>query len=79
MPLTVEGRQLGVLTVATDRRRGPFTVADVEVAEQLALQLGLVVARAQRFDLAVRTSHALQRNLLPPAPPELEGLSIAVR
>ncbi|WP_309229805.1 MULTISPECIES: SpoIIE family protein phosphatase [unclassified Blastococcus] len=79
VPLTVEGRQLGVLTVATDRRRGPFTVADVEVAEQLALQLGLVVARAQRFDLAVRTSHALQRNLLPPAPPELEGLSIAVR
>jgi PAS domain S-box-containing protein len=79
VPLTAEGRQLGVLTVATDRRRGPFTVADVEVAEQLALQLGLVVARAQRFDLAVRTSHALQGNLLPPAPPALEGLGIAVR
>ncbi|SDE71938.1 serine/threonine-protein kinase RsbW [Blastococcus fimeti] len=79
VPLTAEGRQLGVLTVAADRRRGPFTVADVEVAEQLALQLGLVVARAQRFDLAVRTSHALQGNLLPPAPPALEGLEIAVR
>jgi serine/threonine-protein kinase RsbW len=79
VPLTAEGRQLGVLTVATDRRRGPFTVADVEVAEQLALQLGLVVARAQRFDLAVRTSHALQDNLLPPAPPALDGLEIAVR
>ncbi|MGY1753759.1 SpoIIE family protein phosphatase [Blastococcus sp. SYSU D01042] len=79
VPLTAEGRQLGVLTVAADRTRGQFTVADVEVAEQLALQLGLVVARAERFDLAVRTSHALQENLLPPAPPALEGLSIAVR
>lgn len=79
VPLTAEGRQLGVLTVATDRRRGPFTVADVEVAEQLALQLALVVARAQRFDLAVRTSHALQGNLLPPAPPAIDGLEIAVR
>ncbi len=79
VPLTAEGRHLGVLTVAADHQRGPFTVADVEVAEQLALQLGLVVARAQRFDLAVRTSHALQDNLLPPAPPALEGLEIAVR
>ncbi|RBY76300.1 histidine kinase [Blastococcus sp. TF02-09] len=79
VPLTGEGRQLGVLTIAADARRGPFTVADVEVAEQLALQLGLVVARAQRFDLAVSTSHALQDNLLPPAPPSLEGLAIAVR
>jgi len=79
VPFAAEGRQLGVLTIAADARRGPFTVADVEVAEQLALQLGLVVARAQRFDLAVRTSHALQDNLLPPAPPSLEGLAIAVR
>ncbi|SDF07556.1 PAS domain S-box-containing protein [Blastococcus aurantiacus] len=79
VPLIAEGRQLGVLTIAADARRGPFTVADVEVAEQLALQVGLVVARAQRFDLAVRTSHALQANLLPPPPPSLEGLAIAVR
>jgi serine/threonine-protein kinase RsbW len=79
VPLTAEGRHLGVLTVAADRTRGQFTVADVEVVEQLALQLGLVVARAERFDLAVRTSHALQENLLPPAPPALAGLAIAVR
>lgn len=79
VPLTVEGRQLGVLTFASCRGRGPLTAGDVEVAEQLALQLALVVARAQRFDLAVRTSHALQDNLLPPAPPAVEGLATAVR
>ncbi|WP_040340160.1 SpoIIE family protein phosphatase [Candidatus Blastococcus massiliensis] len=79
VPLTVEGRQLGVMTLAADRSREPLTAADVEVAEQLALQLALVVAKAQRFDLAVRTSHVLQDNLLPPAPPAVEGLATAVR
>jgi PAS domain S-box-containing protein len=79
VPLTVEGRHLGVITFGADARSGPFTAADVEVAEQLALQLALVVAKAQRFELAVDTSHALQGNLLPPAPPPVEGLATAVR
>jgi serine/threonine-protein kinase RsbW len=79
VPLTADGRRLGVVTFATERRRGPFTAADVEVAEQLALQLALVVAKAQRYELDVRTSHTLQANLLPPDPPEVAGLAMAVR
>jgi serine phosphatase RsbU (regulator of sigma subunit) len=67
------------VTLATDASRRPFTAVDVEVAEQLALQVSLVVAKAQRYELDVRTSHALQANLLPPAPPSVAGLSIAVR
>ena len=66
VPLVAEGRRLGVVTLGTDRRRGPFTAADVEVAEQLALQVSLVVAKAQRYELDVRTSHTLQAGLLPP-------------
>jgi PAS domain S-box-containing protein len=79
VPLTAEGRRLGVLTLATDRSREPFTAADVEVAEQLGLQVGLVIAKAQRYELDVRTSHTLQANLLPPPPPAVPGLSLAVR
>jgi PAS domain S-box-containing protein len=79
VPLTAEGRRLGVVTLATDRWRGPFTAADVEVAEQLGLQVSLVVAKAQRYELDVRTSHTLQANLLPPPPPAVPGLSMAVR
>ena len=79
VPLISEGRRLGVLTLATDRRRSPFTAADVEVAEQLGLQMSLVLAKAQRYELDVRTSHTLQANLLPPAPPDIPGLSTAVR
>lgn len=79
VPLTAEGRRLGVLTLGADRRRRPFTAADVEVAEQLGLQVSLVLAKAQRYELDVRTSHTLQANLLPPPPPAVAGLSTAVR
>jgi PAS domain S-box-containing protein len=79
VPLIADGRRLGVVTLGTDRRRGPFTAADVEVAEQLGLQVALVVAKAQRYEVDVRTSHTLQANLLPPPPPAVAGLSMAVR
>jgi serine phosphatase RsbU (regulator of sigma subunit) len=79
VPLIADGRRLGVLTLCADRWRGGFTEADVEVAEQLGLQLSLVVAKAQRYELDVRTSHTLQANLLPPAPPSLPGITTAVR
>ena len=79
VPLLADGRVLGVLSLGSDRRRGPFTPADVEVAEQLALQVSQVVDKAQRLELETRTSHTLQANLLPPAPPPVPGLAVAVR
>ncbi|MGY1601753.1 SpoIIE family protein phosphatase [Geodermatophilus sp. SYSU D00815] len=79
VPLVAEGRALGALTLGADRDRSGFTAADVEVAEQLALQVALVVDRAQRYEVDVATSHTLQANLLPPPPPAVEGLAVAVR
>jgi len=79
VPFVVEGRALGVITLVADAARGRFTAADVEVAEQLGLQMALVLAKAQRYELDVHTSHALQANLLPPHPPEVAGLRMAVR
>jgi PAS domain S-box-containing protein len=79
VPFVADGRVLGVVTLCADRRREPFTAADVEVAEQLALQVALVVAKAQRYELDVRTSHTLQANLLPAPPPPVPGLATAVR
>jgi PAS domain S-box-containing protein len=79
VPFVAEGRSLGVITLAADAKHGRFTAADVEVAEQLAFQVSLVVAKAQRYELDVRTSHTLQANLLPPEPPEVAGLAMAVR
>ncbi len=79
VPLRAGGRGLGAITMGTDVRRGPMTEADVEVAEQLALQVSQVVDKAQRYEFEVRTSHTLQSNLLPPAPPAVPGLTVAVR
>ncbi|TYP82919.1 SpoIIE family protein phosphatase [Blastococcus xanthinilyticus] len=78
VPMVVDGRRLGVMTFAGDRQR-PLTAADVEVAEQLALQLSQVLDKAQRFELEERTSHTLQASLLPPSPPDVPGLDTAVR
>ncbi|SEP15912.1 SpoIIE family protein phosphatase [Trujillonella endophytica] len=79
VPLMADGRALGVLTLGVDRRRAALTAADVEVAEQLALQVSQVVDKAQRLELETQTSHTLQANLLPPAPPPVPGLEVAVR
>jgi PAS domain S-box-containing protein len=79
VPLQSGGRALGVITLGSDVRQGPFTPADVETVEQLALQVSQVVDKAQRYEFEARTSHTLQANLLPPAPPTVPGLSVAVR
>jgi serine/threonine-protein kinase RsbW len=79
VPLQADGQLLGVLTLCADRQRGPFSEADVEVAEQLALQVALVVDKALRYELDVSTSHTLQASLLPPSPPDVPGLASAVR
>jgi serine/threonine-protein kinase RsbW len=79
VPLRADGRGLGAITMGSDARRGPMTPADVEVAEQLALQVSQVVDKAQRYEFEAQTSHTLQANLLPPHPPSVPGLAAAVR
>jgi len=79
VPLLVDRRPLGAITLGADRDRGPFTAADVDVAEQLALHVALVVDKAQHYETDVRTSQTLQANLLPPPPPAVPGLATAVR
>ncbi len=79
VPLRAGGRALGAITMGSDSGHGQMTAADVEVAEQLALQVSQVVDKAQRYEFEARTSHTLQANLLPPEPPSIAGLSVATR
>ncbi|SFT66620.1 serine/threonine-protein kinase RsbW [Geodermatophilus amargosae] len=79
VPLVLENRPLGVISLGADARRGTFTEADVETAEQLALQMSQGMDVAQRYELEWRTSHTLQASLLPPEPPEVPGYALAVR
>ncbi|GAA2727856.1 SpoIIE family protein phosphatase [Cellulomonas aerilata] len=79
VPLLAEGRMLGVITFAEGPERPEFTREDVELARELAQQVALVAARAERFDVEYRASHALQAALLPPQPPPIPGLELGVR
>jgi PAS domain S-box-containing protein len=79
VPLVAEDRVLGVITLAEGADRAPFTHDDVELARELGRQVSLLAARAERFDVEYRASHALQAALLPPPPPPLAGLVTSVR
>jgi serine/threonine-protein kinase RsbW len=79
VPLVADDRPLGAITLGNGAGRGPFTEADVETAEQLALQMSQGLEVAARVELESRTSHTLQASLLPPAPPHVPGLAVAVR
>jgi PAS domain S-box-containing protein len=79
VPLVAEDRVLGVITLAEGPDRSPFTQDDVDLALELGRQVALLAARAERFDVEYRASHALQAALLPPLPPPLAGLVTSVR
>ncbi|MFL6139839.1 MAG: SpoIIE family protein phosphatase [Frankiaceae bacterium] len=79
VPLVAGGRALGSLTILSTGSGRRFERSDAVLAEELARQVSLVVDRAERYDRDRRTSHALQAGLLPPRPPQVPGLSIAVR
>lgn len=76
-PLVVHGTALGIAVFLRTTRAEPFDEDDLQLAEQLATLtvLGLDKAHAYTRERAVAT--ALQRRLLPSAPPELTGVEAA--
>jgi serine phosphatase RsbU (regulator of sigma subunit)/anti-sigma regulatory factor (Ser/Thr protein kinase) len=78
VPLRVVGRTIGVLTVTSERQHR-YTEADVELVEDLARRMATAVDNALRYRQERETALTLQRSLLPPALPELPGLTVAHR
>ena len=79
VPLVVRSRVLGTMTVLSAGAARPYTAAEVALAEQLARQVALVLATAQRHEVEHRASHTLQASLLPRQLPTSAGLEVAVR
>ncbi|MGH9126843.1 MAG: SpoIIE family protein phosphatase [Acidimicrobiales bacterium] len=70
---------LGTITfvsVSSCRRLGPD---DLALAEDLALQVASVAAKARRHEQQQHAAHILQASLLPAALPSIANLTIAVR
>ena len=77
--LVAEGRALGSMTIVSAGSGRRFGPADLELTEELAGRVALVVAKARRYERELRTSHTLQASLLPGSLPDVPGLSVAVR
>lgn len=79
VPIVARGRSLGVLGMAMGPSQRRYDDDDLTIVADLAQRVGQAIdaARAQRDRLAqVRT---LQRSLLPPRLPHVEGLELAAR
>ncbi len=81
IPLIAAGQCLGAITLISDRHRVGLGPADVELAEQLALQLAVRLHQEERLAAEVAISHLLQQSLLPASPPArpAPGLRAAFR
>jgi PAS domain S-box-containing protein len=79
VPLVVRGRVIGAVTFAfTDRRRRPGEM-DVELATGLAKMAASAIDNARLYADRSHIARTLQRSLLPPRLPRIEGFEIAAR
>ena len=76
---TREGEVIGTVSLVSCGSGRRFSEKDLDLAEQLAKQVGSVVSRARAYDRERRISHELQRNLLPDAIPAVVGWDLAAR
>jgi PAS domain S-box-containing protein len=77
--LVAEGNVLGSMTVVSAGSGRRFGPSDLQLTEELAGRVALVVAKTRRFEREQRTSHTLQGSLLPSTLPAPLGVSMAVR
>lgn len=80
-----EGKLVGVLQVL-NKRAGDFEPYDVELAETLGAQAGVVLQRArliehyvqkQKMERALQIARDIQRSLLPERAPDIPGFEVA--
>ncbi|MGH2754737.1 MAG: SpoIIE family protein phosphatase [Actinomycetota bacterium] len=78
VPLTARGRTFGAVTMVgeAERRFGPL---DLSLAEELARRAALAVDNARLYQERSHVARTLQRSLLPPRMPTIDGVEIAAR
>ncbi|NHC13166.1 SpoIIE family protein phosphatase [Motilibacter deserti] len=78
VPLVVEGKVVGVLTVASSEP-GKFGSDDLQLLQPAADRVALAVDRARAFERERGIAEALQRSLLPERLPAVPGGAVAAR
>jgi serine phosphatase RsbU (regulator of sigma subunit) len=76
VPITARGRVLGAITLVSAESGRRFTEADLGLAEETAARAGLAIENARLYQERDHIAATLQRALLPPALPEIEGIEL---
>ena len=79
VPLTARGRTFGAMTCVIGDSNLSYSRGDVDLAEDLARRAALSIDNARLFADRAHVARVLQRSLLPPEMPEVEGAEVAAR
>jgi serine phosphatase RsbU (regulator of sigma subunit) len=75
VPLSVHGRVLGAITLASPRGEGARE-PDLVLAEEIGIRAGTAIERAQLYQEQTHAIRQLQADLLPPKLPDVPGLDL---
>lgn len=78
VPMKIQARTIGTLTIVNAESSRSFDQSDQEFAEQIAERAALAVENARLYSERSEVARTLQRSLLPEALPEIPGWEIAV-
>ncbi|WP_165975391.1 PP2C family protein-serine/threonine phosphatase [Actinomadura rubrisoli] len=79
VPLRTGGSVLGFVAFARDSASGPFTAAQIRVAEELTALAAGCLDNARRYERERAAARALQAGLLPASPATVPGIEVAHR
>ena len=77
VPISDGDTGYGVLTLARQAAEGPFTIAELALAEELGEHLGVAIRVDRMFRHRSAVAEALQGSLLPTSLPEVPGLDLS--
>jgi PAS domain S-box-containing protein len=79
VPIVVRGRMTGTLTFARQAGERPYTLEDLRIVMEVARRAATGIAHAELYRERSHIAHTLQRSLLPPRLPDIEGFELAAR
>jgi len=79
VPLRARDRTLGAITFIFAESGRQYSTHELDLAEELGRRAGLALDHARLFEREHRTAETLQRALLPPTLPAIDGHELAAR
>jgi serine phosphatase RsbU (regulator of sigma subunit) len=79
VPIVVRGRVTGTLSFARGPGGRPYTLEDLRIVMEVARRAAVGIAHAELYRERSHIAQTLQRSLLPPRLPEIEGFELAAR